>query len=59
MDDRPAELLASGLYETLITAALKGQLEALRGSLNPELVQLESAEAANRIAFHLRGRATI
>ncbi len=53
MKDDTHESLAAGLYELLITSELRGQLDESQNSLEPELTALESAEAANRIAFHL------
>jgi len=47
------EELRPGLYETLITEGLKAQLEELAERLPTEQRALRSAEAPNRIAWHL------
>jgi superfamily II DNA or RNA helicase/HKD family nuclease len=45
--------LRPGLYESLITDGLKGQLDELAGRLSSKLRALRSADAADRIAWHL------
>jgi superfamily II DNA or RNA helicase/HKD family nuclease len=45
--------LGPGLYESLVTEGLKAQLEALADELPAEQRGLRSAEAADRIAWHL------
>ncbi|MFP5580073.1 MAG: DEAD/DEAH box helicase family protein, partial [Acidimicrobiia bacterium] len=45
--------LGPGLYESLVTEGLKAQLEALADELPVEQRGLRSAEAADRIAWHL------
>jgi superfamily II DNA or RNA helicase/HKD family nuclease len=47
------EELASGIYETLITEGLKAQLEELAERLPSRQRELRSAEAPDRIAWHL------
>ncbi|MBA3656614.1 MAG: DUF3427 domain-containing protein [Gemmatimonadaceae bacterium] len=42
-----------GLYETLLTEAVGDWLSSLDTRLHPELLDLRSAEAADRIALHL------
>lgn len=43
----------TGLYELLLTAGLESHLASLDGALQPVLASIESAEVANRVAFHL------
>lgn len=45
--------LTRGLYETLITEALRARLEALAQGSSPDDGDLHSAEAADRVALHL------
>ena len=47
------EELGPGIYETLITEGLLARLDALGDRLLPEPHALRSAEAADRIAWHL------
>ncbi|HEX8769387.1 MAG TPA: DEAD/DEAH box helicase family protein, partial [Acidimicrobiales bacterium] len=47
------EELGSGLYETLVTESLKAQLDDLAGRLLVDQRVLRSAEASDRIAWHL------
>jgi superfamily II DNA or RNA helicase/HKD family nuclease len=42
-----------GLYEVLLTEALRAQLDRLREGLEPRARDLHAAEAADRIALHL------
>jgi hypothetical protein len=44
---------AAGLYEALVTVALKSALEGLDHGLEAQKGPLRSAEAADRIALHL------
>jgi superfamily II DNA or RNA helicase len=46
-------LVSGGLYELLLTAGLELQLAHLGDALQPTVTSIESAEVANRIAFHL------
>lgn len=46
---------ARGLYEALITEALEARLRDLDGGLEAIRARLHTAEAADRIAFHLSG----
>jgi superfamily II DNA or RNA helicase/HKD family nuclease len=48
-------VIQPGLYEQLITEALRSELAALDGSLRPDR-HLHTAEAADRIALHLSRR---
>lgn len=45
--------LRRGLYETLVTEALDAELSMLPKSLSFERSELESAEAADRVALHI------
>lgn len=45
--------LKPGLYELLVTADLHARLAELEERLEPQRTSLHTAEAANRIAFHL------
>ena len=45
--------LARGLYETLVTASLSGELARLPGALAAERAPLAAPEAADRLALHL------
>ncbi|MEO7572296.1 MAG: phospholipase D-like domain-containing protein, partial [Acidimicrobiales bacterium] len=45
--------LGTGLYETLITEGLRARLEALGDRMPSDQRTLRSAEAANRVAWHL------
>lgn len=47
------EELGPGLYESLVTEGLKAQLDALVGRLSSERRALRSAEAPDRIAWHI------
>ncbi|MDQ6617458.1 MAG: DUF3427 domain-containing protein [Actinomycetota bacterium] len=47
------EELGPGLYESLVTEGLKAQLDALVGPLSSERRALRSAEASDRMAWHL------
>ncbi len=49
-------MIESGLYEQLVTEALRSELEALDGGLTPSPRPLHTAEAADRIALHLSRR---
>lgn len=42
-----------GLYEILVTKLIEGQLGHLDGATEPEVAELRTAEAADRIALHL------
>jgi superfamily II DNA or RNA helicase/HKD family nuclease len=48
-----AEGLGPGLYESLITEGLAAQLDELAGHMASEQRALRSAEAADRVAWHL------
>jgi hypothetical protein len=47
------EELGPGLYESLVTEGLQAQLDELSGRLSSEQRALRSAEAPDRIAWHL------
>src|SRR5687767_12270879 len=47
------EELAAGLYEALLTEGLRAQLDALAERLPARIRDLRSAEAPDRIAWHL------
>lgn len=49
-------MIEAGLYEQLLTEALRSELEALDGRLNAASRSLHTAEAADRIALHLSRR---
>lgn len=49
-------MIEPGLYEQLITEALRSELDALDGVLHPHTRPLHTAEAADRIALHLSRR---
>ncbi len=48
-------MIEPGLYEQLVTDALRGELESLDERLRPSR-RLHTAEAADRIALHLSRR---
>lgn len=50
-----SSVIESGLYEQLVTEALRAELESLDESLKPSR-RLHTAEAADRIALHLSRR---
>ena len=45
--------LPHGLYETLVTEALAARLDAIPEDRHPRTDALRSAEAADRIAWHI------
>lgn len=49
-------MIEPGLYEQLVTEALRVELDALDGRLHPHSLALHTAEAADRIALHLSRR---
>ena len=45
--------LPAGLYELLVTEGLEARLDALSDGLTASRVELDRAEAADRIAWHI------
>ena len=49
-------MIEPGLYEQLLTEALRGELDSLGGRFNENSRSLHAAEAADRIALHMSRR---
>jgi superfamily II DNA or RNA helicase/HKD family nuclease len=55
-DEGERGVIESGLYEQLLTEALRGELDSLGARFNESSRSLHTAEAADRIALHLSRR---
>ena len=55
-DEGECSLIEPGIYEQLVTEALRGELDSLDGRFKTRSRSLHTAEAADRIALHISRR---